>query len=84
MCTLSQEMAAGGFLDPYERAKTVRIGKWRWPPPKGEGDPNDSFLQFKIRQQTKKLSKHDGKVSVVHTIKHTSNHITTTLPSPEM
>lgn len=26
---------ARGFLDPYGRAKTVRIGKWRWPPPKG-------------------------------------------------
>lgn len=23
------------FMDPYGRAKTVRIGKWRWPPPKG-------------------------------------------------
>ncbi|KAJ8956705.1 hypothetical protein NQ318_014060 [Aromia moschata] len=22
------------FMDPYGRAKTVRIGKWRWPPPK--------------------------------------------------
>lgn len=21
------------FMDPYGRAKTVRIGKWRWPPP---------------------------------------------------
>lgn len=59
-------MAAGGFMDPYQRAKTVRIGKWRWPPPKGEEDPNDSFLQFKIRQQSKKMSKqHDGRVGVV-------------------
>lgn len=53
-------------MDPYQRAKTVRIGKWRWPPPKGEEDPNDSFLQFKIRQQSKKMSKqHDGRVSVM-------------------
>ncbi|XP_050694860.1 unconventional myosin-XV-like isoform X6 [Eriocheir sinensis] len=57
-----EEMAAGGFMDPYQRAKTVRIGKWRWPPPKGEEDPNDSFLQFKIRQQSKRMSKqHDGR-----------------------
>lgn len=50
-------------MDPYQRAKTVRIGKWRWPPPKGEEDPNDSFLQFKIRQQSRKTSKQsDGKV----------------------
>ncbi|MPC26394.1 Unconventional myosin-XV [Portunus trituberculatus] len=59
-----EEMAAGGFLDPYQRAKTVRIGKWRWPPPKGEEDPNDSFLQFKIRQQSKKMSKQgEGKTN---------------------
>ncbi|XP_049851037.1 unconventional myosin-XV isoform X4 [Schistocerca gregaria] len=43
------------FLDPYGRAKTVRIGKWRWPPPKNETeDPNDSFLQFKLRQHQRK------------------------------
>ncbi|XP_064096638.1 unconventional myosin-XV-like isoform X3 [Macrobrachium nipponense] len=53
----------GGFMDPYQRAKTVRIGKWRWPPPKGEEDPNDSFLQFKIRKQSRKTSKQDGKDS---------------------
>ena len=23
-------------MDPYTRARTVRIGKWRWPPPKDE------------------------------------------------
>ncbi|XP_071526723.1 unconventional myosin-XV isoform X1 [Panulirus ornatus] len=54
---LQGEDGSGGFMDPYQRAKTVRIGKWRWPPPKGEEDPNDSFLQFKIRQQSKKMSK---------------------------
>jgi hypothetical protein len=24
------------FMDPYGRAKTVRIGKWRWPPKEGD------------------------------------------------
>ena len=27
-------LAGGMMLDPYSRARTVRIGKWRWPPPK--------------------------------------------------
>lgn len=37
----------------FGRAKTVRIGKWRWPPPRDEnGDASDSFLQFKLRQQS--------------------------------
>lgn len=44
------------FLDPYGRAKTVRIGKWRWPPPQGsnqnEGDEN--FMHFKMRQNQRK------------------------------
>ncbi|GLH06473.1 Unconventional myosin IC [Gryllus bimaculatus] len=45
------------FLDPYGRAKTVRIGKWRWPPPKAETeDTSDSFLQFKMRQQQRKTT----------------------------
>ncbi|XP_023288541.1 unconventional myosin-XV [Orussus abietinus] len=41
------------FLDPYGRAKTVRIGKWRWPPPSdsAEGQGLDSFIEFKLRQQ---------------------------------
>ncbi|CAG0891503.1 unnamed protein product [Darwinula stevensoni] len=44
------------FFDPYGRAKTVRIGKWRWPPPRSDAeDTTDSFLQFKIRQQHKKI-----------------------------
>lgn len=61
---LQGEDGQGGFMDPYQRAKTVRIGKWRWPPPKGEEDPNDSFLQFKIRQQSRKTSKQsDGRDS---------------------
>ena len=45
------------FLDPYGRAKTVRIGKWRWPPPKTEQDEgSDSFLQFKLRQHQRKTT----------------------------
>ncbi|KAG4077223.1 hypothetical protein HA402_005278 [Bradysia odoriphaga] len=44
------------FLDPYGRAKTVRIGKWRWPPPQdsnmSEGDEN--FMHFKMRQNQRK------------------------------
>ncbi|XP_076764901.1 unconventional myosin-XV-like [Xylocopa sonorina] len=41
------------FLDPYGRAKTVRIGKWRWPPPSdmNESQSQDSFIEFKLRQQ---------------------------------
>nr|XP_049699745.1 unconventional myosin-XV [Helicoverpa armigera] len=41
-----------GFVDPYGRAKTVRIGKWRWPPPKdavGQEQAQD-FTKFKLRQ----------------------------------
>lgn len=40
------------FLDPYGRAKTVRIGKWRWPPPSdsNEQQNQDSFTEFKMRQ----------------------------------
>ncbi|XP_011310328.1 unconventional myosin-XV [Fopius arisanus] len=40
------------FLDPYGRAKTVRIGKWRWPPPSDQNDSQsqDSFMEFKMRQ----------------------------------
>ena len=45
------------FLDPYGRAKTVRIGKWRWPPPKTEHEEgSDSFLQFKLRQHQRKTT----------------------------
>ncbi|CAG9785914.1 unnamed protein product [Diatraea saccharalis] len=40
------------FMDPYGRAKTVRIGKWRWPPPKDAigADPERDFAKFKMRQ----------------------------------
>ncbi|XP_014277405.1 unconventional myosin-XV isoform X2 [Halyomorpha halys] len=42
------------FMDPYGRAKTVRIGKWRWPPPKdSDAADSSSFLQFKMKQRRK-------------------------------
>ncbi|RZB41182.1 unconventional myosin-XV [Asbolus verrucosus] len=46
------------FLDPYGRAKTVRIGKWRWPPPQDEkGNENgEDFMQFKLRQHQRKVT----------------------------
>lgn len=47
------------FMDPYGRAKTVRIGKWRWPPPQGDSGDN-SFLQFKMKQQRRKHSQEIG------------------------
>ncbi|CAG0890159.1 unnamed protein product [Cyprideis torosa] len=45
------------LLDAMGRAKTVRIGKWRWPPPRTESDDQtDSFMDFKMRQQHKRGS----------------------------
>ncbi|OWR53588.1 myosin xv [Danaus plexippus plexippus] len=46
------------FIDPYGRAKTVRIGKWRWPPPKdavGQETPQD-FTKFKMRQVQRRVT----------------------------
>lgn len=41
--------------DIYGREKTIRIGKWRWPPPRGDGnDPNTSFFAFKMQKQQEK------------------------------
>lgn len=39
-------------MDPYTRARTVRIGKWRWPPPKDEqqAEAVEGFLEFKMRK----------------------------------
>ncbi|EDS42951.1 myosin xv [Culex quinquefasciatus] len=44
------------FLDPYGRAKTVRIGKWRWPPPQDAagGEVDENFIQFKMRYANRK------------------------------
>ncbi|XP_044253727.1 unconventional myosin-XV [Tribolium madens] len=46
------------FLDPYGRAKTVRIGKWRWPPPKDEKvtENGEDFMHFKMRQSQRKIT----------------------------
>lgn len=46
------------FLDPYGRAKTVRIGKWRWPPPKDSAtnENGEDFMHFKMRQQNRKVT----------------------------
>nr|CAD7264058.1 unnamed protein product [Timema shepardi] len=55
------------FLDPYGRAKTVRIGKWRWPPPKMENeDSSDSFLQFKLRQHHRKTTPQQQQYNPTH------------------
>lgn len=50
------------FLDPYGRAKTVRIGKWRWPPPKDGLQPQteEDFMKFKMRQHQRKNSPQQG------------------------
>jgi hypothetical protein len=55
-------------MDPYGRAKTVRIGKWRWPPPRNHDDPTTvvpmtgSFLEFKMQKnQQKKVSNDNDK-----------------------
>lgn len=40
-------------MDPYTRARTIRIGKWRWPPPKDENSVEGSaegFFEFKMRK----------------------------------
>ncbi|XP_075232051.1 unconventional myosin 10A isoform X3 [Lycorma delicatula] len=50
---LSDPSEARPFMDPYGRAKTVRIGKWRWPPPKDDNSADTSFLQFKLKQRRK-------------------------------
>lgn len=44
------------FLDPYGRAKTVRIGKWRWPPPQdgNQVESDENFIHFKMRQNQRK------------------------------
>jgi myosin XV len=42
-------------MDPYGRAKTVRIGKWRWPPPDMVENAED-FIAFKLRQNQRKTT----------------------------
>ena len=42
--------------DVFGRAKTVRIGKWRWPPPSEEngGIGGNNFIEFKRKKQIEK------------------------------
>ena len=52
-------------MDPYTRARTVRIGKWRWPPPKDESaiageQPVEGFFEFKMRKMSEKKNDPDG------------------------
>ena len=57
------------FMDPYGRAKTVRIGKWRWPPPKDDNIPTngEDFMHFKFRQNQRKITpSKDGPVMVLN------------------
>ena len=53
---------SGNPMDPYARARTVRLGKWRWPPPKeemgeaGAGDQTaEGFFEFKMRKLQQKM-----------------------------
>ncbi|XP_040563865.1 unconventional myosin-XV [Lepeophtheirus salmonis] len=59
----TMEMEVAGFMDSYMRAGTVRIGKWRWPPPKEEMEngesgmgQNEGFFEFKLRKMQEKLN----------------------------
>lgn len=62
------------FMDPYGRAKTVRIGKWRWPPPKDGSNPEngEDFMQFKMRQNQRKVTPNKEQ-NIVVTNGHASN-----------
>lgn len=56
------------FLDPYGRAKTVRIGKWRWPPPSSEQtDTAEDFISFKMRQNQRKMTPQSQQHFVINT-----------------
>merc|ERR1719357_1219517 len=47
--------SSGGPMDAYTRARTVRIGKWRWPPPKEDGEAlAEGFFEFKMRKMKHK------------------------------
>ena len=43
--------------DVFGRAKTVRIGKWRWPPPSEGANANSNFIEFKRKKQIEKQDK---------------------------
>lgn len=68
------------FLDPYGRAKTVRIGKWRWPPPQNESPENgEDFIHFKMRQHHRKTTPQSGQgpnsLQSQHRTSPQSNHV---------
>ncbi|XP_065570427.1 uncharacterized protein LOC136033588 [Artemia franciscana] len=48
------------YLDQFGRAKTVRTGKWRWPPEKDDGDElAANFFELNLQKQAhKKLASH--------------------------
>lgn len=57
--------ASHHLMDTYGRAKTVRIGKWRWPPARTDDDPaapqlTGSFLEFKMQQNQRRRSQENG------------------------
>ena len=50
-------------MDVYGRAKTVRIGKWRWPPAREDSEKDkesNSFLEFKMKKNHEKTSGEEG------------------------
>ncbi|KAF5306868.1 hypothetical protein FQA39_LY00098 [Lamprigera yunnana] len=63
------------FMDPYGRAKTVRIGKWRWPPPKDGSNPQagEDFMHFKLRQNQRKITPNKEQISVVNGYAHANS-----------
>lgn len=55
------QLPPGGPMDAYNRERTVRIGKWRWPPPKEDGDAlAEGFFQFKMRKMKEREGVDEG------------------------
>ncbi|KAK2709869.1 hypothetical protein QYM36_013523 [Artemia franciscana] len=54
------------YLDQFGRAKTVRVGKWRCPPEKDDGDElAANFFEFKLQKQAhKKLASQRASVFI--------------------
>lgn len=62
----------GNAMDPYTRARTVRIGKWRWPPPKEElaeagvdSQNPEGFFEFKMRKMQVYIESNNKKIILV-------------------
>lgn len=77
------------FLDPYGRAKTVRIGKWRWPPPQGEPQfqTEEDFFAFKLRQQQRKTTpqaQHNSSATAIEWEEFEIESSKSPTPSPAM